>query len=65
MAIYRVRVHEWKRAWLYAILRVQKQYCDWLGVASGEGACPSADCRNKLLFAPTQHPIFTPSPDNR
>jgi len=35
MAIYHARVHEWKQAWLDAILHVQKQYCDWLGLALG------------------------------
>ena len=28
-------------------------------MGSGEGACPSPDYRNKLLFVPTQHPIFS------
>jgi len=40
MTIYRASVHEWKRAWLDAIIRAQKQYCNWLGVGSGEGFPP-------------------------
>ena len=31
-------------------------------VGSGEGACPSPDYHKKTV--PTQHPIFTPGPDN-
>jgi len=29
------------------------------------GLAPSRDYRNKLIFVPTQHPIFTPGPDNK
>jgi len=32
---------------------------------SGEGLAPSPDYRNKLMSVPTQHPIFSPSPDKR
>jgi len=47
-----------------AILRAQKLYYYWVGVGSDKGACPSPDYRNKFMFVPTQHPIFTPGPDN-
>jgi len=31
-------------------------------VGSEEGACPSPDYRNKVMFVPTQHPILLPVP---
>jgi len=44
-----------------AILRMQKLYCDWLGV----GSLAPLQIIVINLFVPTQHPIFTPGPDNR
>jgi len=64
MAIYHARVHDWKQAWLMLFFMCKRSIViGWVG--TGEGACPSSDYRNKILFVPTQHPIFTPNPDNR